>query len=152
LTPDFLAALRVVAPTKRSSGVRYVLALGLLAVFAILSADVSAREFGVSKGHELAGRLRSPALRETSPARAVPAVPVAPREELAERASIVTPFAAFARPAVNANVAKVANVANVANVASASRKATSPKKPSAQSTARQGHTAMLNARVSTRDM
>jgi hypothetical protein len=79
LTPAFLNALKQVAPKKPRSKVAYVIALGLLAVFAALAADTSTREFGLGKGRALAARLhrKAPAAAPSAPAVPPAAVAVA---------------------------------------------------------------------------
>jgi hypothetical protein len=59
LTPDFLDAVRKIAPKKRRSKVPYVVAGALLVILGALSADRSTREFAMAKGREVAGNVKA---------------------------------------------------------------------------------------------
>jgi hypothetical protein len=52
LSPQFLAALRGIAPKKRSSKLPYILVFAVFAVLGILASDASARDFVVEKAQE----------------------------------------------------------------------------------------------------
>jgi hypothetical protein len=51
LTPEFLQALRKVAPKKRRMKVRYVFIVGVLGVLLTLGLDVGVREWVLSQIH-----------------------------------------------------------------------------------------------------
>jgi hypothetical protein len=73
LTPDFLDAVRKIAPKKRRSKVPYVILGAVLVVVAALSADRSTREFAVAKGRQVAANVKA-----AEPT--VSAAPVAPEQ------------------------------------------------------------------------
>jgi hypothetical protein len=55
LSPEFLDALRKVAPKRRRMKIRYVVGLGLAAVAVVLAADASMREFVAARWHRGGG-------------------------------------------------------------------------------------------------
>lgn len=123
LTPDFLAALKKVAPKKRRSRARWVVACALLAVVAVLGFSRSAREVVITKGRPVVARIsarlhHAPA---AAPAAAAPAAVAA------------VPAAPAAAPAAQGDEAS--SIAAVLASTSASAPTSTPEPPPAQTSA-----------------
>jgi hypothetical protein len=122
LSPAFMAALQKVAPKKRRSRLPFVLALAVLAVFAILASDRSTREFASAK---VAARFH----------RAPSAQPVnAPSAPEAAPAVVVAAAAPAAAPANDPNATTSVPVATREPAPSDSASATSSTSSSSPST------------------
>jgi hypothetical protein len=59
LTPDFLDAVRKIAPKKRRSKIPYIVAGTVLVILGALGADRSTREFAIGKGREVAANVKA---------------------------------------------------------------------------------------------
>jgi hypothetical protein len=75
LSPEFLDALRRVAPKRRRMKIRYVVGLGLAVVAIVLAADASMRDFVAARWHRGGEAPRAIAAEQaTKPATTAPAV------------------------------------------------------------------------------
>jgi hypothetical protein len=76
LSPEFLDALRRIAPKRRRMKIRYVVGLGLVAVAVVLAADASMRDFVAARWHRGGGDASRAIAAEQAmkPATAAPAV------------------------------------------------------------------------------
>jgi hypothetical protein len=79
LTPDFLDAVRKIAPKKRRSMIPYIVAGALIVIVGALSAERSTREFAVAKARQIAANVK--AAEPTVGAAPVAAEPAAPAQE-----------------------------------------------------------------------
>jgi hypothetical protein len=75
LSPEFLDALRKVAPKRRRVKIRYVVGLGLAVVAVVLAADASMRDFVAARWHRGGDASRAIAAEQAmNPATTAPAV------------------------------------------------------------------------------